>query len=187
MDDASDRDDDDGRGKDENGNGDDEQRSNAGGSGYKNPPIKNRFPPGKSGNPRGRPKGALGLKAELQAELNEYVTITVDGKQKRIRKRRLIIKALAARAAKGDVKAAEKLLALVIQAEGFEPEAPIKRRFTDNDQQILDQFLGEPDGTDAMSVEPKSASAAGEQINDKDRAMTADGDTEDPENEDDEK
>jgi hypothetical protein len=111
--------------------------------GYGKPPRQNQFPPGKSGNPRGRPKGALGLKAELKAELDEMVTITEGGKTRRIRKRRLVIKALAAKAAKGNVAAADKLLALVIQAEGFEDQRPVVRQLTDNDQMILDRFLAE--------------------------------------------
>ncbi len=122
--------------------------------GYGKPPKHGQFKPGKSGNPRGRPKGALGLKAELKAELDEFVTITVDGKPKRIRKRRLVIKALAAKAAKGNVAAADKLLSLVIQAEGFEDERPVQKALTDTDNLILSQFLG--DGEGAPIPEPET-------------------------------
>lgn len=111
--------------------------------GYGKPPRKNQFQPGKSGNPNGRPRGAKGLRTELREELDEWVTITVDGKPKRIRKRRLLIKALAAKAAKGNVAAADKLLSLIIQAEGFEDQRPVRRPLSDTDQLILDQFLGE--------------------------------------------
>ncbi len=114
--------------------------------GYGKPPRKNQFRPGQSGNPKGRPRGAKGLKTELREELDEWVTITVEGgKTKRIRKRRLVIKALAAKAAKGNVAAADRLLSLVIQAEGFEDQRPARRPLSDTDQMILDQFLG--DGT----------------------------------------
>lgn len=116
--------------------------------GYGRPPRKNQFQPGKSGNPKGRPRGALGLKAELKAELDEMVTITVDGKPKRIRKRRLVIKALAAKAAKGNVAAADKLLSLVIQAEGFEDQRPAVRPLTETDMMILDRFLGDGETSD---------------------------------------
>ena len=110
--------------------------------GYGKPPKHTQFQPKESGNPNGRPKGARGLRAELKAELDEMVTITVDGQTKRIRKRRLIIKALAAKAAKGNVAAADKLLALVIQAEGFEDERPATQSLSATDRMILDQFLG---------------------------------------------
>lgn len=116
--------------------------------GYGKPPRRNRFEPGKSGNPKGRPKGALGLKAELKAELDEMVTNTENGKPKRIRKRRLVIKALAAKAAKGNVAAADRLLSLVIQAEGFEDQRPAVRPLSDTDLMMLHRFLGEEEPSD---------------------------------------
>lgn len=117
--------------------------------GYGKPPRKNQFQPGQSGNPRGRPRGAKGLKAELREELNEWVTITVEGKPRRIRKRRLIIKALAAQAAKGNVAAADKLLSLVIQAEGFEDERTTAKQLSETDLLMLNRFLGnEPSGNE---------------------------------------
>ncbi|WP_347302147.1 DUF5681 domain-containing protein [Croceibacterium sp. TMG7-5b_MA50] len=109
--------------------------------GYGKPPRHSRFQPGVSGNPKGRPRGARGLKAELKSELDEYVTVTENGRPRRLRKRRLIIKALAAKAAKGNVAAADKLLSLVIQAEGFEDERPAERRLSDTEALILEQFL----------------------------------------------
>ena len=117
--------------------------------GYGKPPRKHQFQPGRSGNPGGRPRGAKGLKAELREELNEWVTITSEGKPRRIRKRRLVIKALAAQAAKGNVAAADKLLSLVIQAEGFEDERTAARPLSDTDLLMLNRFLGdEPSGNE---------------------------------------
>lgn len=111
--------------------------------GYGKPPRKHQFQPGQSGNPRGRPRGAKGLKAELREELNEWVTITADGKPRRIRKRRLVLKALAAQAAKGNVAAADKLLSLVIQAEGFEDERTAAKPLSETDRLMLKRFLGD--------------------------------------------
>jgi Family of unknown function (DUF5681) len=121
--------------------------------GYGKPPKATQFQPGQSGNKRGRPKGAKGLRAELKEELDEYVTITSDGKSRRIRKRRLVIKALAAQAAKGNVSAADKLLALVIQAEGFEDQRPAAKPLTETDLLILRRMLafGNDSDTPAMS------------------------------------
>jgi len=110
--------------------------------GYGKPPLHSRFPLGKSGNPGGRNNGAKGLGAELKAELNERVTVTQDGKTKRLSKRRVIIKALAAKAAKGDVRAADKLLSLVIQSEGFEDHRSRRSELSENDRAILDTLLG---------------------------------------------
>ncbi|MEO7827533.1 MAG: DUF5681 domain-containing protein [Allosphingosinicella sp.] len=116
--------------------------------GYGKPPRKSQFKPGQSGNPRGRPRGAKGLKRELRKELDEWVTVTTEGRPKRIRKRRLILKALIAKAAKGNVAAAERLIALIIQTEGIEDERPGRRALSDTDELILRQFLRDEGATD---------------------------------------
>jgi len=74
--------------------------------GYGRPPKPHQFPKGRSGNPKGRPKGARGLKTDLKAELTSLVAITENGKTKKITKQQVVLKSLVAKAAKGDTKAA---------------------------------------------------------------------------------
>jgi uncharacterized protein DUF5681 len=52
------------------------------------PPRHTRFKPGQSGNPNGRPKGSKNFATILQQQLTKMVTITVDGKSKRMPSRR---------------------------------------------------------------------------------------------------
>ena len=113
------------------------------GVGYCKPPKHTRFKPGQSGNPKGKPRGSGGLRTELRSELGELVTITENGKSRRIPKRRIVIKALTAKALKGDVRAAEKIMQLVIQAEGFEDPKSECNRLSDADRQIIDYLLGQ--------------------------------------------
>jgi len=117
--------------------------------GYGKPPRKHQFKPGQSGNPNGRRKGSKGFKTELKEELNERVPITIDGKRRNISKRRLIIKALAAKAAKGNVAAADKLISLVIQFEGIEDQRTQVRPLSENDQAILNRWLDDADSPDS--------------------------------------
>lgn len=134
--------------------------------GYGKPPVEHRFQPGVSGNARGKLKGARGLKAELNAELDEKVTITVNGKQKRVRKLRVVVKALAAKAAGGNVAAADKLLSLVIQAQGFEDHRPGRSSLSDTDRLILERMLGGGAGEQEEGERATSeASTIGEQGN----------------------
>jgi hypothetical protein len=80
--------------------------------GYGKPPKSTRFKKGKSGNPRGRPKGSLNLVTDLTAELGEHITVREDGRPRKVSKQRALIKSLMAKALQGDVRATTSLLAL---------------------------------------------------------------------------
>lgn len=79
-------------------------------NGYCRPPKHSQFQPGQSGNKNGRPKGSTNLKKDLEDELNETIEFTERGERKTTSKRRAILKQLAAKAIKGDVRAATLLL-----------------------------------------------------------------------------
>jgi Family of unknown function (DUF5681) len=79
--------------------------------GYGRPPKHSRFKKGRSGNPRGRPKGASSFKADLAAELQEKLALTENGKERKITKQRAFIKTLTAAAIKKDIRAVNALLA----------------------------------------------------------------------------
>ncbi len=76
------------------------------------PPRHTRFKPGQSGNPNGRPKGSKNLATELQQQLRKVVTITVDGKAKRMTVQEVIARRLANDSMKGVTKAIELLIKL---------------------------------------------------------------------------
>jgi hypothetical protein len=48
--------------------------------GNKKPPLHSRFPPGKSGNPSGRPKGRTNFDTTLLKEFYKPVSATINGK-----------------------------------------------------------------------------------------------------------
>ncbi|WP_291158432.1 DUF5681 domain-containing protein [Hyphomicrobium sp.] len=78
--------------------------------GYGKPPKHSRFKPGQSGNPKGRPKGAPGFKAELEKELRQLITVTEGGRTRKLSKQLAMIKALCAKALKGDVRSVQLIL-----------------------------------------------------------------------------
>jgi hypothetical protein len=85
--------------------------------GYANPPKLSRFKLGQSGNPKGRPKGALNMATVLERTLREKVTVNENGKKRTVTKLEAAVKQLADKAASGDLRALQLLTALVRSAE----------------------------------------------------------------------
>jgi hypothetical protein len=85
--------------------------------GYRHPPEKSRFKTGQSGNPHGRPKGALNLATVLEQTLLEPVVIVENGKRKTVTKFEAAIAQLVNQAASGKLKAVQLLAALIRSAE----------------------------------------------------------------------
>ena len=90
--------------------------------GYRKPPKQTQFKKGKSGNPRGRPKGSLNLSTDLAAELSEQITLREGGRSRRVSKQRALIKSLLAKALQGDVRATTAVLALYARVITETPE-----------------------------------------------------------------
>jgi hypothetical protein len=108
--------------------------------GYRKPPTRTRFQPGESGNPKGRRKGSVNLKTDLRSELSERIHIREGERSLKVSKQRAMLKAMVAKALKGDARAATVVLMLVGRL--FEPElAEEVPALTTDDQAILERFL----------------------------------------------
>lgn len=104
--------------------------------GNKNPPKHSQFKKGVSGNPAGRPKGALGLKTVLATELKSTVKIQEAGKTKTVTKQQAMVKQFVSKALKGDDKAFGRLIPLML-AIGAEEMADAGHALTDQQKEIL--------------------------------------------------
>ncbi|KQU51539.1 hypothetical protein ASG72_08285 [Bosea sp. Leaf344] len=83
------------------------------------PPIANRFKPGQSGNPKGRPKGAKNLSTLTLEKLQAKVPVREGGRERRMSKGEIGVTKLVNRFAEtGDPKL---YLALVKLSEGNAP------------------------------------------------------------------
>lgn len=102
-------------------------------AGYRDPPVETRFKPGVSGNPRGRPKGSVSFRADLEAELAE--SISQDSAT--YSKSRAIVKNVVAQAMLSDAKIALKVLEFCAR---FFPEPPENDRQTDPEQLLLEKL-----------------------------------------------
>ena len=73
--------------------------------GYRNPPKAHQFPKGKSGNTKGRPPGAKGIRTDLKAVLGAIRTVSLNGQDITGRTQWLMLEALAMRGSYGDLRA----------------------------------------------------------------------------------
>lgn len=85
--------------------------------GFGRPPEHSQFKPGRSGNPKGRPKGALNMVTVLEQTLRQKVVIHQGGKRKTVSKLEAAVTQLADKATSGDLKAFQLLTALLRSAE----------------------------------------------------------------------
>jgi len=88
--------------------------------GFGKPPQPTQFKPGQSGNPAGRPRGAKNFATAIQQELDARVTVTENGRRRRISKCEVIAKLLVNKSATGDLKA---MLLLLNEARARETNA----------------------------------------------------------------
>ena len=92
--------------------------------GYKRPPKEHRFPPGRSGNPKGRPRGAKGLRQILQGEFSQRMQIMEGNKPLKVSKLQLIVKRELEKAMAGNQRAIEHVISLNIQMFGLGADEP---------------------------------------------------------------
>jgi hypothetical protein len=90
--------------------------------GYKCPPRQYQYQPGKSGNPKGRPKKLqLGVPELVEKFLDVHIFIKEDGKKKRVTAREAIVRRVQHDATAGKPQALELLL-LLYQKAGHLPD-----------------------------------------------------------------
>jgi Family of unknown function (DUF5681) len=110
--------------------------------GYGHPPLSTRFQRGKSGNPKGRPKGSLNVRTLLAATLRERVVINEGGQRKSVTKLEAALKQLTNKAAGGDLRAIVQLVGLAQEAEEKENlTVPEKTVVGEIDQKVMQGIL----------------------------------------------
>ena len=85
--------------------------------GYCKPPMTTRFRKGQSGNPKGRGKGMKNFAAAFMKAMNQNVTVSLNGKPKKISKLDAAAMQLANNAARGDKNSIQFAVTLMQELE----------------------------------------------------------------------
>lgn len=106
--------------------------------GYGRPPREHQFKPGRSGNPKGRPKAAKNESTLLREVLNRPVQIRQRGTIRNISTMEAIIRRMVEDALRGNPKSASFLLNRYgIHVAGETNPAPLDQ----DDREVLEAFL----------------------------------------------
>jgi hypothetical protein len=109
------------------------------GVGYGRPPKQHQFQRGRSGNPKGRPKGVKNTRSLLHEILERKVEMRSGGILRKVSVRKAMLMRFAESALKGDIKAAGFLLQRYDMGEAVNDYATDVA--TQDDQEIIDAFL----------------------------------------------
>lgn len=110
--------------------------------GYGKPPQGSQFKPGKSGNPKGRPKNTPNLKTAITDLLSKSVTVREDGSSRRVSSLEAILLRQLQKALSGNHVAAEQLIKLFAQHTETETEGG-GYELTGDDIEIIQQRIAD--------------------------------------------
>jgi len=91
--------------------------------GYGRPPLRNRFKPGQSGKPKGRPRGSRNTSTIVSEVLDRKITIKSGGRRKQVQIREVMITCAVEAGLQGNLKAME----LVLKHDARTSPATLKR------------------------------------------------------------
>src|SRR5687767_1436722 len=88
--------------------------------GYRRPPKHSQFQPGRSGNPKGRPKPRDNLLTMLQRILTEKISLREGNQIRRVSKAEALVRSMIVGAMKGDPKAINALFKVMLDTDRAE-------------------------------------------------------------------
>ena len=106
--------------------------------GYKKPPEHTRFKKGRSGNPKGRQRGAKNLATLVSEALDQKVSVSEQGRRRKVTKREAVITQLVNRSARADLKATQILLGLMQDIERRAGASTEPASLSEDDRKVLE-------------------------------------------------
>jgi hypothetical protein len=108
---------------------------------HKQSPRSTQFQKGRSGNPKGRPKGSRNFKTDLLQVMGQTVFITENGQRRAVSGRKAVAIKLLHDALHGDAKALANLTAHLLKHDFDADTRPEADLVTENDRIIIEDFL----------------------------------------------
>jgi hypothetical protein len=107
--------------------------------GYCNPPEATRFKKGQSGNPKGRPKGALNVDTVLTKAVRQPVVIIESGQRKTVTKLEVMIAQLVNKGTSGELRAVRQVVELLreLEAQQAARAFPEKKKIGEFDKKVI--------------------------------------------------
>ena len=128
--------------------------------GYRRPPRHSRFQPGQSGNPRGRPRGVKSLSDIVRKIVGQKVTVTENGRVRRVPRLEAILLRAAGEASRGDARALRLLLQLTERyGESAQTGAEYEMAGAE-DLAILRRYLPDFDDPSPTGIAPETDAEA---------------------------
>jgi hypothetical protein len=112
--------------------------SNADDIGYGKPPRAHQFEPGKSGNPKGRPKGAKSADTILHELLQQRINLNERGKTRGITILEAILRRIAEDCLKGNIKSAAFVLN---RLQAMSSDETDESGLNEDEQTVLETYL----------------------------------------------
>ncbi len=109
--------------------------------GYGRPPKKARFKKGRSGNPKGRPKGSKNFKSIVKDELGRPVEIKVNGQRRKVSQFEAVVMRAVGDAISGKPRQISLIMDLPNRFGLIEDEERLVRALAPEDQRILERVI----------------------------------------------
>lgn len=109
--------------------------------GYRKPPKRTQFKPGKSGNPKGRAKGQRNNKTTIESLMSKRVPIREDGEVRHVTRQEALFLSLYTNAAKGNAKAATDLLKMCASFNDGSLDSAPDPTLSQTDLKVITHFL----------------------------------------------
>jgi uncharacterized protein DUF5681 len=110
--------------------------------GYGKPPKATQFQTGRSGNPRGRPKGTANFATVLEHALKDKVIVNDNGERRTISKLEALVTQMVNKAISGDGRARQQTLGVLhILEEGNAAQDKPTDALDDAEEQVMSTIL----------------------------------------------